>query len=86
MNEEQKNDLYQFLFEDDCPFYSSMTKCYNPRHLVLFYDKEGKIFEYFEACLECGGSHSGFDHNEVCMERTGDLKKIFTKSGIKYFE
>ncbi len=85
LNEEQADDLYEFLFEDECPFYGSMAKCYDPRHIVLFYDKEGKIFDYFEVCLECGGSKAGFEHNKVCMQRTGDLHEIFADAGIKYF-
>ncbi len=85
LNESQKNDLYEFLFEDDCPFYASVSKCYDPRHIVLFYDKEGNIFDYFEACLECGGSEAGFEHNEVCIQRTGNLIEIFAEAGIKHF-
>jgi hypothetical protein len=73
LNEEQKESLYQFLFEEECPVFSSVSKCYEPRHLILFYDKEGKLFNYFEVCLECSRAEAGFEHNDVCDERMADF-------------
>jgi len=85
LNEEQKEKLYQFLFEEDCPFYGAVAKCYEPRHLILFYNADGKLFNYFEVCLECGRAEGGFQYTDVCDDRMTDLKAIFKDAGIKYF-
>lgn len=32
------------------------ANCYNPKHLIIFYDKKEKPFSFIELCLECLGS------------------------------
>lgn len=53
--------------------------------MVLFYNKNGKLFNYFEVCLECGNGEGGFEHNDICPERIAKLQAIFKEAGIKYF-
>lgn len=85
LDEKLQQRLYEFLFVDECPVMSSSSKCYDPRHLVLFHDEKGKVLNYFEVCLECGSAEANFEYNEVCNERMGKLKSIFKDAGIKYF-
>ena len=85
LNDNLGQRLYEFLFIEECPTMSSVSKCYDPRHMVIFYDQEGKVFSYFEICLECGGAEADFSYNEICNERTDKLNTIFKEAGIKYF-
>ena len=63
-----------------------MAACYNPRHLFLFYDKNGKIFEFFEICLECLQSKSSekFPKVDICGKYYNIYEDNFRKIGIKY--
>src|SRR5690606_29915718 len=34
---------------------NSISFCYEPRHLLLFYDSNNKVLDYIEICLSCAG-------------------------------
>jgi hypothetical protein len=81
----QTDSLFNFLFIDECPVFNSKSKCFDPRHAILFYDKKGKVIGHIEICLECGTSQQSFSFNAICDERTKQLADIFKQAGIKYF-
>lgn len=85
LNKEQGNKLFNYLFVEDCAIISSESKCYDPRHIVLFYNNEDKVFNHIEVCLECGNADGDFTFNEICPERSEALAAIFQDVGIKYF-
>lgn len=84
-SEAQSDSLFKFLFIEECPAFSSQAKCFDPRHAILFYDKNDKLLEYIEVCLECGTSEQSFSFNAICDQRTKKLVDIFKQAGIKYF-
>lgn len=49
--------------------------CYEPRHLLLFYTPDRRIFGYIEICLSCAGGRISEGLREVvfCPERIGYL-------------
>lgn len=62
-------------------------KCFNPRNAILFYDKNGKIFDYLVVCFECQHYESLSDKISVgtyCNQKYDLLKKFFIDAGIKY--
>lgn len=87
LTKEQTDNLFKFLFIDECPLVNSTSRCFKPRHMIVFYDKYGKELDYIEVCLECGTSESGmnFSYNGICNERADELGGIFREAGIKYF-
>lgn len=64
------------------------SKCmFSPRHALLFYDKNGKIFDYFEICFQCMqyGSESGrIKIGELCGNKYDLLKAYFKSIGLTY--
>jgi hypothetical protein len=54
LNEEQILELNEFLKTDICKEEGIHAACYIPRHLIAFYDENGKIIAYNEICLSCG--------------------------------
>lgn len=87
LTKEQTDNLFKFLFIDECPLVNSTSRCFEPRHMIVFYNEKGKELDYIEVCLECGTSESGtgFSYNDICNERTDKLAGIFKEAGIKYF-
>ena len=61
--------------------------CYDPRHLFLFYDKTGKIFEFYEICFDCLRAYSTgkFPATNICYGSEEMYKNNLRKIGIKYF-
>lgn len=52
--------------------------CYKPRHLLLFYNSDNRIFGYIEICLSCAGGRISEGLREVifCPERVEYLTKL----------
>jgi hypothetical protein len=65
---------------------TEMAACYNPRDLFLFYDKNGKIFEFFEICFEClqAKSSEKFPKVNICAENILENENNLRKLGIDY--
>ena len=62
-------------------------KCYNPRNALIFYDRDGKIFDYLEVCFECLQEESQSHKITIgtyCNQKYDLLKSIFIDVGIKY--
>jgi len=60
--------------------------CYFPRNAILFYDKEGKVFEYMEICFECiriNISNSKMRKPDVCDYMYKDLEAFFKRIGVR---
>lgn len=81
----QTDSLFDFLFIDECTVFDSKSRCFDPRHSVLFYDEKDKVIGYIEVCLECGTTEQSFSFNAICDKRTKKLANIFKQAGIKYF-
>jgi hypothetical protein len=61
--------------------------CYNPRNALLFYNKEGKIYDYLEVCFECEKISSLSKRITVgtdCTQKLDLFKKFLVDAGIKY--
>ncbi len=86
LNDTLTEKLFRYLFIEECPLIDiTRSLCYQPRHAILFYNNESKIYSYLEVCLECGKAEGNFLYNEICDERTANLEHIFKQAGIKYF-
>ncbi len=61
--------------------------CFNPRNAIIFYDQNGKIFDYLEVCFECTRYYSLSEKMTIgtyCAQKYELLRKIFLDLGIKY--
>ncbi|BCY29112.1 hypothetical protein [Flavobacterium okayamense] len=59
--------------------------CYNPRHLIVFYDNKNDIKGYIEVCFEC----SNLDYSENTASFANSIfhmKSLLKEFGITYFE
>jgi len=61
-----------------------MADCYNPRHLLVFYQKD-KLVGYYEFCAECGGSRQseGVKMPSICGQQGDALIEIFKELKLK---
>lgn len=60
----------------------SINMCYNPRHAVVFYDKDNRIIGLYEICFECGNATLGFLEEDLFSMQSDDysiLKELFVK-------
>jgi acetyltransferase-like isoleucine patch superfamily enzyme len=61
--------------------------CFIPRNALIFYDRNGKIFDYLEVCFEC--MHYMSESHKItigtyCNQKYDLLKDLFIDAGIKY--
>lgn len=86
LDKNQKELLFKILYNKDCES-DAMAACYNPRHLIAFYNSKNQIYEYIEFCLEC----SNFQAEEkttsftICNSKTDTIKQTLQNFGVKYF-
>jgi hypothetical protein len=63
-------------------------KCFEPRNALVFYNKEGKVFDYIEICFECMmyQSKSGklFLTAAYCNQQFDLIKKFLLELGIQF--
>jgi len=91
LSPKQTNRLTNILYNTDhrVPnnFSSLGYSCFNPRNALIFYDKNGKVFDYLEICFECNKmrSKSGkiFFHS-ACTQNLDFIKEFLIDVGIKY--
>ena len=60
--------------------------CYFPRNAILFFDKNGKVFEYIEICFECSvieTSNPKITNPDLCSYMYRHLETFFNRIGIK---
>lgn len=61
------------------------TDCYEPRNGIVFYDKDNKVFAFFEICFQCRGKKTtkkipNFDR--LTPSDYNELRDLFEKYGI----
>lgn len=59
--------------------------CYLPRNAILFFDENGKVFEYLEICFECKTKETfgKIENLDLSDYMYNDLEKYFNNLGIK---
>ena len=63
------------------------NSCFNPRNALIFYDKNGKVFDYLEICFECDQIRSKSNRiyfNSACTQGLDYVKKFLVDVGIKF--
>lgn len=83
LNEEQIKTLEDKL--SNCETESWAAACYDPRHAILFYDQNDKIFGYIEICFGCNSSKSSENFKDF-SECAKGLENTFKDFGITYFD
>lgn len=68
----------------NCQIENKELLCYDPRHLILFYNNENKIFGYIELCFVCNESHYS-PNMEILSKCALRQEKLFKEFGITYF-
>ena len=66
--------LYVIQFCED----PIIALCYEPRHLLLFYTPDNRIFGYIEICLSCGSGQvsEGLREVDFCSKRIEYLMNL----------
>lgn len=56
--------------------------CYEPRHMLVFYDKYSKVLGTIEICVSCAGGwvSDGLRKVVFCPERTGVLASMISRT------
>ena len=87
LNEEQKNKLIDAFKEINLGI-ATQAACYEPRHLIVCFDENNKVYGYFELCIECGTYDSSKNMEGILnfsMEKGAEFGVLFKDFGIKYF-
>ena len=61
--------------------------CFAARNALVFFDRNGKIFDYLEVCFECDQMRSQSDKiyfKENCLQLMDVFKQFFIDTGIQY--
>jgi len=61
--------------------------CYAPRNALIFYDKNGKVYDYLEICFECNQFRSLYDKifiGSYCNQKFDLFKQFFIDVGIQH--
>ena len=66
-------------------YYDYSAACYDPRHAIIFYDKDGVIIGNIEICFDCNNVSSSKNLYSIGMSATNQLD-LFKKFGVTYFE
>ena len=67
---------------------ATQAACYEPRHLIICFDKNNKVYGYFELCIECGTYDSSKNMEGILnfsMEKGVEFEVLFKEFGIKHF-
>lgn len=59
--------------------------CYEPRHIIVFYNEKDEIFGYVELCFECTGTRAS-ENLKFLEDRMLFQQELFKEFGITYFE
>ena len=86
--EELSNIIYNYEYTGlrDYTFVGH-AGCFYPRNSIIFFDKNGNIFDHLDICFSCHGydSASGkLDVGTACAQKFGMLARFFVKAGVKY--
>lgn len=81
--------LYNYNYSDSLTVKRvTVSACYEPRHAILFYNNDGKLFAYLEICFECTeiASNIRIDaFGDFCEGKYELLENFFRQSGITFF-
>jgi hypothetical protein len=61
------------------------ASCYNPRHLIVYYDVSNRILGYIELCFSCYTTNSSSNLNLI-ETSVFNLESFFKDIGITYFD
>ena len=81
------NVIYNTTVRKPSNYVSPGFDCYTPRNALIFYDRNGRIFDYLEICFECMRDESQSHKVTIgtyCNQKYDLLKGLFIKFGIKY--
>ena len=88
LNIEQQEILFNTLYNTDCGPDIAVAGCFQPRHLIVFYDKNNYAFSYIEICFQCYQTRQPEGINIIvgylCYEKISDMIDLFKKVGITY--
>lgn len=86
VKKEDFNLLYTLLYKKrELETIISNKDCYNPRNGILFYNKDNKVFAFFEICFECQGNKSTKDIPKIDRltdKEYNELKLLFKEYGV----
>jgi hypothetical protein len=86
LNGEQIYKLAQLFnnpLAEECNIY---TNCYDPKHLIVFYDIKGKAFTFIEICLECFetfASDKKIKNHKICSENIELFYELLSELHLK---
>jgi hypothetical protein len=66
-------------------YYDYSAACYDPRHAIIFYDKNDVIIGNIEICFECNNVSSSKNLYSIGRSASNQMD-LFKKFGITYFE
>ena len=66
-------------------YYDIAAACYDPRHAIIFYDKNDVIIGNIEICFECNNVSSSKNLYSIGRSASNQMD-LFKKFGITYFE
>lgn len=88
LDREQRARLFDALCNKPCAEDEKMVAaCYDPRHAVIFYDRQGKAIAFLELCLECYQKRhtEGIPVQDLCAAKVNSLHQLFQDFGVTYF-
>lgn len=86
LNDNQRDKLINLFKTKSCTECSAAA-CYEPRHIIVFYDKFDKVYGYYEMCIECGNNSTSENLQEISsfsIEIGEEFEKLFKEFGLKY--
>ncbi|NJI75428.1 hypothetical protein HCX49_19665 [Sphingobacterium kitahiroshimense] len=74
----QSSDWQYTLYQSQLCEQLMVAGCYEPRHLLVFYGEDNKIFGTIEICVSCSGAwiSKGLRSFIVCPERMSTLESM----------
>ena len=87
LNQGDLKELFKILYKESCAGDEMTAACYDPRHAIVFYDKNKKAIGAIEVCFECLNSEvsAGIPNIVFCFDRIGKLQAFMKIRGVKYF-
>jgi hypothetical protein len=76
------------MFKDIDLRIATQAACYEPRHLIVCFDKSNKVYGYLELCIECGTYDSSKNMEGILnfsMQKGEEFETLFKEFGIKHF-
>jgi len=87
----QINRLTNMMFNTDVKVHNNYATasraCFDPRNAFIFFDKDGKVFDYIEICFECERTESKSGKlylGSGCNQELDMTKKFLIGLGIKF--